>query len=98
MILSGFVVLSVSLTQKVSLLQYSVRTPDWRYTEWAWWDGKRLVGDFSREAPGIELYSHRGDTESDFDLFENENLAYKPEHASVIKAMHQLVIKQWQKQ
>jgi len=31
-------------------------------------------------------------------LYENENLAYKPEHASVIKAMHQLVIKQWQKQ
>ena len=31
-------------------------------------------------------------------LYENENLAYKSEHASVIKAMHQLVIKQWQKQ
>ena len=49
------------------VMGYSVRTPDWRYTEWAWWDGKRLVGDFSREAPGIELYSHRGDTESDFE-------------------------------
>jgi hypothetical protein len=30
--------------------------------------GEKLVGDFSKEPAGVELYSHSGDTEADFDL------------------------------
>jgi hypothetical protein len=43
-------------------------TDDWRYTEWTWWDGTNLVGNFSREPVGVELYPHKGDTEADFDM------------------------------
>jgi hypothetical protein len=31
--------------------------------------GEKLVGDFSKEPAGVELYSHSGDTEADFDLY-----------------------------
>ena len=43
-------------------------TPKWRYTEWTWWDGQNLVGDFTRDPVGVELYPHTDDTEANFDL------------------------------
>ena len=60
-----------------------------------YWDGKALKGDFSREAAGVELYPHSGDTEEDFDLFENVNVAVDPSMAPVLAQMHSLVEKQW---
>ena len=60
-----------------------------------YWDGKALKGDFSRKAAGVELYPHTGDTEEDFDLFENANMAVDPSMAPVLARMHSLVEKQW---
>merc|ERR1711941_64512 len=53
--------------QHFSVMGYSVRTESWRHTVWLHWDGKNLVGDFGRPPVGIELYSHAGDKESNFD-------------------------------
>lgn len=39
---------------------YSVRTSQWRYTEWLRFNGTRLHGDFT-QVVGRELYDHRGD-------------------------------------
>ena len=38
-------------------------------------DGAKLKGDFSRDPAGVELYAHAGDSEEDFDMYENENIA-----------------------
>jgi hypothetical protein len=47
----------------------------WSGEKWNWTGvrmraiaGEKLVGDFSKEPAGVELYSHSGDTEADFDL------------------------------
>ena len=46
-----------------TIMGYSVRTPLWRYTEWAWWDGANLVGDFSRDPAGeTTRYPHHSPT------------------------------------
>ena len=58
-----------------TVMGYSVRTDEWRATFWMHWLGDKLVGDFSRKPAAVELYSHAGDKESDFDAFENENVA-----------------------
>ena len=79
------------------LLLLVLRSDCSHIAEWAWWDGANLVGDFTREPAGVELYSHNGDTEANFDLYENVNEAFLPENAATIKAMHALVIKQWKK-
>ena len=44
---------------------------------------------------GQELYSHHGDAGDCFDCFENENLAYKPEYASVVAALSKQLRRGW---
>jgi hypothetical protein len=44
----------------------------WRYTEWAEWDGKALRPAWERGL-GNEMYTHVNDKGFDFDLFENDN-------------------------
>ena len=72
---------------------YSVRVDEYRYTAWLAFNGTLNRADWAGvDAPspigtttasslmGEELYSHVGDTNGDFDAFENENLAMQPEH------------------
>ena len=51
---------------------YSIRTAEWRYTEWVRWNGTSLAPIWT-ERVGHELYSHVGDDGTDFDAFENTN-------------------------
>ena len=54
-------------------------------TRWVRWDGKHLRPDWNHVV-GTELYSHEGNTglgPEVYDDFENENLAGKPEYASI---------------
>jgi hypothetical protein len=60
-----------------------------------WWDGENLVGDFSRPPAAIELYSHQGDDESDFDAYENVNVA--PSNSAVVQDMLGVAKAQWSK-
>mmetsp|Transcript_30084 Transcript_30084/g.79257 ORF Transcript_30084/g.79257 Transcript_30084/m.79257 type:complete len:559 (-) Transcript_30084:61-1737(-) len=64
---------------------YSLRTREWRYTEWLEWDGSRLEAHWDRPPLGVELYDHQADPgfPTDFDSFENENLAGAAEYANV---------------
>jgi len=59
----------------------SMRTAEWRYTEWLPWDFESGTAT-SWEPVGIELYDHRRDTGGygTFDL-DSENLAYDPRYA-----------------
>jgi iduronate 2-sulfatase len=79
---------------------YSMRTDDFRYTEWAKWDGKTQRPDWTVLA-GRELYDHRGDTGSTatcFDDYENSNLARVPSHQADVQRLsaqlHALVASQ----
>eukprot|EP00756_Hemistasia_phaeocysticola_P044740 Hpha_TRINITY_DN18529_c0_g1::TRINITY_DN18529_c0_g1_i1::g.195211::m.195211/K01136/IDS; iduronate 2-sulfatase len=62
---------------------YSIRTQEWRYTEWALWNGTTLrpkwFDDVTAENAIVELYDHRGDVpgigQRVWDEFENENVA-----------------------
>ena len=42
---------------------YSLRTPTWRYTEYAAWDGEKLCPMWNSSVPCVysELYDHTGD-------------------------------------
>ena len=54
---------------------YSVRTAEWRYTEWTVWNGTSLRPEWGAAGLiGRELYSHVGDDGTDFDAFENRNI------------------------
>lgn len=57
---------------------YSVRTGEWRYTEWREWDNRTLTADWStRGLAATELYDHRNESAfpTDFDRAENFNWA-----------------------
>lgn len=82
---------------KFTVMGYSVRTDEWRYTVWLPWDGVRLQGNFDSSPVGVELYSHEGDTDFDFDKFENENLANQAQYAPVLKQMYMIAVKHWNK-
>ena len=69
---------------------YSIRTSEWRYTEWVYFHNKTLTHDFSR-VYGVELYDHRGDNGTSFSDFENENLANKTEYASIVKELQAML-------
>ena len=53
---------------------FSVRDASFRLTVWKKWDGASLRPIWDVTA-GVELYDHRGDDGTDFDAYENENIA-----------------------
>ena len=55
---------------------YTVRTLDWRFTEFYSWDTEACEALWDAPPRGTELYNHTGHTDpGDFDSWENENLA-----------------------
>lgn len=79
-----------------TIMGYSVRTDEWRATFWMWWDGLKLAGDFGRPPVAQELYNHLNDTGTEFDNFENENVA--ADNPDVVKTMFDMAKKQWAKE
>eukprot|EP00472_Partenskyella_glossopodia_P008546 CAMPEP_0197514732 /NCGR_PEP_ID=MMETSP1318-20131121/73_1 /TAXON_ID=552666 /ORGANISM="Partenskyella glossopodia, Strain RCC365" /LENGTH=546 /DNA_ID=CAMNT_0043062911 /DNA_START=280 /DNA_END=1920 /DNA_ORIENTATION=+ len=77
---------------KFTHMGYSVRTEDWRHTEWIEWDGKKLQPKWTK-VTGAELYDHRGEVvfPTDFDEGENENVVDDPNNGSVVKALSNLL-------
>jgi len=47
--------------------------------------------------PGDELYSHDGDDGTDFDAFENENVADDPANAAIKAQLFALLEARWQR-
>ena len=45
---------------------------------------------------GLELYDHEGDDGTDFDAFENENLAGRPGVKAVELALHETLVQHFQ--
>ena len=76
-----------------AFMGFSLRTKDYRYTEWAGWDGKRLAPMWNVSA-GVELYDHRLDppnsSKASFEQFENENALHAADPALVAALSKQL--------
>ena len=66
---------------------YTLRTPDWRFTEWYNWDRAACVAQWAAPPHGTELYNHTGQTLGDMDSFENENVAADPANAPLVAAL-----------
>jgi hypothetical protein len=71
----------------------SVRSKDWRYSEWRRWDGHQCTPHWGGSAiDGVELYDHRDDrTPGCFDCFEHTNVADDVEFAEVVAQLRQVV-------
>ena len=50
----------------IDAMGYSVRTQDWRYTEWVRWNHTAFLPNW-KQVVGRELYNHTGDDGSDLD-------------------------------
>eukprot|EP00730_Choanoeca_flexa_P004975 TRINITY_DN11855_c0_g2_i1.p1 TRINITY_DN11855_c0_g2~~TRINITY_DN11855_c0_g2_i1.p1 ORF type:complete len:561 (+),score=96.75 TRINITY_DN11855_c0_g2_i1:47-1684(+) len=79
---------------------YSIRTQQWRYTEWTKWDCHDLMHPMNCTSyspqwdniVGRELYDHTNDpSTTTFDQFENVNLVDRSEYASVVKELSDLL-------
>ena len=63
---------------------YSVRSSEWRLTEWFAWNHTIACPVWEARA-AVELYDHRNGTYLyDVDNFENENVAGDPAHREVL--------------
>jgi hypothetical protein len=70
---------------ELSLMGYSMRTLEYRYTAYYPFNRTRLRPDLSSPEPyEEELFDHKNESLSDFTHREIVNLAYKPTYAVVI--------------
>lgn len=72
--------------EKFDLMGYSIRTREWRFTEWRLWDGVALRARWDLPANATELYDHRT---PGADIFSTEtvNLAADPKYKSIVKML-----------
>ena len=75
----------------MSFMGLSIRTVDYRYTEWHKWDGGVLRPNWDDGSSMIELYDHRDDppqsSKVSFEQFENVNLAHSPHYNALVKTL-----------
>ncbi len=72
---------------------FSIRTRDYRYTEWAGWNGSK-PGPLWNVSAGVELYNHSQDppssSKASFEQFENENALHAADPKLVAALSKQL--------
>ena len=87
----------------ITAMGYSVRTQDWRYTEWFPFNDTTLLADMG---PGTtiarELYDHVADVGDDMDWpgagSDLLNVAEEPANAATVKALATMVREGWKAQ
>lgn len=90
-------------TRNMSFMGLSMRTKDYRYTEWhAWQGGKTLRPDWDDGSRMIELYDHRADpphsSKISFEQFENVNVAHAVANEGLAKELGQQLREFFQKE
>ena len=76
--------------ENFDLMGYSIRTADFRLTEWRAWDGAKLEGRWDLPPNATELYDH---TTASADVFASEltNIAAEPSMSAVLAKMRTLL-------
>jgi hypothetical protein len=81
--------------QHFDLMGLSVRTDEWRYTEWLLWDGATLAPNWGASAVGVELYDHSSNAvdidPSDPFSGESVNLVGEPKFAAQVELLSQIL-------
>jgi iduronate 2-sulfatase len=72
--------------ENIGFFGFSIRSIDYRYTEWHPWLGNELRADW-HNMTGVELYDYRTVNMSNFDEFDRINVAGMAEHAVVEREM-----------
>ena len=67
--------------REIEWMGYTVRSADWRFTEWYEWNGTALRPTLPTDQPPTELYDHREDTTAWDPDTEFNNVAADPRHA-----------------
>lgn len=80
---------------QIQVMGYSVRTENFRYTEWFSYNGSSV--DFSKTV-ARELYDHTTDIGDDFDAYDQVNVASNPAYAKVVDEHATIVREGWTKQ
>ena len=83
---------------EISLLGYSMRTPDYRYTAYFHYNktsflGRQVRVDVSQLPFQQELYDHKNETLQDFTHRETVNLAYKVAYSGIVSQLRQKIIR-----
>ena len=87
-----------------TVMGLSLRTTEWRYTEWLGFDvGNNVSVDPSviwDEIYGIELYNHSNKTvdENDLNGYDNYNLAYEQDMKCIVDQLHNTLYTTWDNQ
>eukprot|EP01061_Rhynchopus_euleeides_P023616 TRINITY_DN3836_c2_g1_i1.p1 TRINITY_DN3836_c2_g1~~TRINITY_DN3836_c2_g1_i1.p1 ORF type:complete len:335 (+),score=125.95 TRINITY_DN3836_c2_g1_i1:48-1007(+) len=87
---------SFSQIQRGEVMGISMRTERWRVTEWTAFDYDAGRPVYNASNTDVELYDHEGDDESDFDSFENTNLAKVAAYKDTTQAMRAALWDHWQ--
>jgi len=81
----------------MQVMGYSVRSAQWRYTEWFKFDGSSSKADFNQTL-AMELYDHSGDDGSSADAYEQVNVVTDPANAAVVATHAKAIRDGWRKQ
>lgn len=70
---------------------YTLRTPDWRFTEWVAYDNATFTPHWGGPLHQVELYDHRGDTGAAWERFENANVAGDAANAATVATLRAML-------
>ena len=84
-----------SQIQRVQTMGLSMRVEGWRFTEWTAFNYSTGRAIYDAANTDLELYSHGEGAESDFNEFENENLAKLPQNKQFVAEMRAKLWAQW---
>jgi len=73
--------------EQLSIMGYSMRTADYRYTVWLPFDRAVMAVDWDAPVFEEELYDHRGETLEDYTHQELVNVAKKPSFLKVVTSL-----------
>ena len=73
------------LSKQVSVMGYTFRYSDFRYTVWFYWDRVKNIPQLDVPTFAEELYDHRGETLANFTHLEYHNLVHQPYYEAVAK-------------
>eukprot|EP01121_Diplochlamys_sp_Union-15-3_P022537 TRINITY_DN9628_c0_g1_i1.p1 TRINITY_DN9628_c0_g1~~TRINITY_DN9628_c0_g1_i1.p1 ORF type:complete len:466 (+),score=75.52 TRINITY_DN9628_c0_g1_i1:179-1576(+) len=70
------------------LMGYTLRSENWRFTEWYEWNKETERAILTNPIGGVELYDHKGDN-GNLDDYENVNLAHNSDYADVVQRLRE---------
>ena len=72
---------------EVSVMGYSMRTSEFRYTAWVHFNRSIMAASWDKPLFAEELYDHRGETLKDYTHQELENIAQNPSYYSTLVSL-----------